>query len=67
MPKNIAIYRGYTIIIHQADAPNQARRAVIWACSSELPILMPNCSTENEAIDQAWAAVDHLLGGGEPP
>ena len=60
-------YRGYTFDIYAPANQWDRWRVVIWARGNEPPITMPGHATEDEAVNEARTAVDHILDGGSQP
>jgi hypothetical protein len=67
MPTKSARYQGYEFDIFAPDAPGGRWRVHVWPPSRKPPIIMRTQTSENEAINEAKATVDHLLRSSSQP
>ncbi len=57
----------YTFNIYAPARQGDRWYLVIWSPSNVPPITMPGRATWEEAVQEAQAAVDHILDGRPPP
>jgi hypothetical protein len=67
VPTKTVRYRGYAIDIYAPTRPREPWRVIIWSPNNAVPIPMPNHASEDEAVKEARAAIDHILDGGPAP
>jgi hypothetical protein len=62
VPAKIVRYRGYGFVIHGPDHLRGRWHVVIWAPDNVAPTLLPDQVSEEEAIEEARATVDQMIG-----
>jgi hypothetical protein len=67
VPTKTVRYRGYAIDIYAPIRQGEPWRVIIWSPNNAVSIPMPNHPSEDEAVKEARAAIDHILDGGPPP
>jgi cell division protein FtsN len=67
VPTKTVRYRGYGIDIYAPTRPGEPWRVIIWSPNNAVSIPMPNHPSEDAAVKEARAAIDHILDGGPAP
>ncbi len=67
MPTKSARYQGYVFDIFGPNEPGGHWKVHVWPPSRKPPIIMPTQISEDEAIQEAKAAVDCLLHSSRQP
>jgi hypothetical protein len=67
MQTKSARYHGYALDIFGPSGEAGRWKVHVWPPSSKPPVIMPTQASENEAIEEAKAAVDRLLVSSRQP